>query len=108
MVVIRTARLRLLWRKQLRDAVPTLIRELKVTHFELVDAGRPERWCLLPGSSSAMTYLGNRLVTAAKGRPAKLEGEALRRLSDSQKQPTDLRHGQREEIGTPPFSSILA
>ena len=69
--------LRLLWWEQLRDAVPPLIRELKVAHSQRVGGGRSERWCLLPGPSPAMTCLGDRLVAAAKDRPVQPEVKVL-------------------------------
>jgi hypothetical protein len=63
--------------EQSRDAFPALIRQLEIAPIQLPDGGRSERWCLLPGSSSHVTPLGNRLVPAAKGRPTEPEAKAF-------------------------------
>jgi hypothetical protein len=44
-------------------------------------------------------------MATTKGRPGKPEAEALGRLGDGEEQPSDLRHGQGEQVSWPPLPS---
>lgn len=94
--------------EQGRNARPALIRQLEPVRSEPLDGGRPERWCLLPGSASGVALLGHCLVPSAKGRPAQAEAAAFGWLGDGEEQSPHLGHGQGKKVCRPPFSPAVA
>jgi hypothetical protein len=107
-IIVRATGLRFLGREERSNALPVLIRELEGDGLQPLQDGTAERNRLVLGPSSAVTGLGNRLMTATKGRPGKAEVNVLGWFGDGEEQPTDLRHSQGEEVCWPPFSPAVA
>lgn len=87
------------------DPAPLVVRQL---------VARPERewggWLygcrrMQSGASGRVAALRDGLMTASPRRPDEAEAEAVGRLVEREQQPTDFRHGQRDQIArTAPFS----
>lgn len=105
MVVIRTTDLWLLWGEKRGDSRPPLVGQLKITGVELLYGGTSARNWLLLCPSSGVANRGHRLVVPTKDRPGEPERNALGQLGDDAEQPPNLRHGHREQVCWPPFSS---
>ena len=108
MILVRATGLGFLGREERGNALPVLISELEGDRLQPLRRRTVERSWLVFCPSSAMTRLGNRLVAATKRGPGEPEVAPLGWFSDGVEQSTHLRHGQRKEVGMPPFSPVVA
>lgn len=108
LVVRGTTYGRLLGREQWHDASPPCIGQLRRGGSQDLDREQARRVGLVARPARRVAASGVRLVPTAKGRPSEAEIVAFGCLGERQQQAADFRHGERNQVGSPPFCPAVA